>query len=128
VGYLGSSVGAAAVLTAAAQRQEVGAVVVRGGRPDLAGPALANVMAPTLFVVGGQDTVLEERNLDAMHRMTADVGLAVVAGSSHRFESDASFVEATALAIDWFDQHLMRWVSPTGGRVLTPLAHRDRAS
>jgi dienelactone hydrolase len=123
VGLLGIGVGAAAALAACAERPEVAAVVARGGRPDLAGSALPVVQSPALFIVGGQDTRLEELSLLAMHRLPGETGFAVVPGATHLFEDAASFAEATALTIDWFDLHLVRWMRRSGERVI-PAARR----
>ncbi len=119
IGILGSSIGAAAALVAAADRPgAVAAVVSRGGRPDLAGEALERVRCPTLLVVGGQDTVLEECNVEALNRMSSEVGMAVVPRATHLFEDDGDHAEATAHAVDWFDRHLVRWVSRSGVRLV----------
>lgn len=119
IGLLASSIGAGAALVAAAERPSaVGAVVSRGGRPDLAGAALARVRAPTLLIVGGQDTVLEDHNLDALQQLRAEVGFAVVPRATHLFEEDETLAEATALATDWFDRHLIRWMTRSGERLV----------
>lgn len=129
VGCLGIGVGAAAALVAAAERPTaVGAVVARGGRPDLAGEALARVRAPALFVVGGEDTVLEELSLLAMHRVPGETGFAVIPGTSHRFDHAAAFEEVTALTTDWFDQHLVRWMRRSGERVVAAMPRRPRVT
>ncbi len=87
IGLFGASTGAAAALVAAARRPEqVGAVVSRGGRPDLAGDALEEVRAPTLLIVGGQDHPVIGMNEDAMHQMSAPVELEIVPGATHLFE------------------------------------------
>jgi putative phosphoribosyl transferase len=121
IGLLASSIGASAALVAASERPStVGAVVSRGGRPDLAGAALARVRAPTLLIVGGHDTVLEDHNLDALHQLRTEVGFAVVPRATSLFEEDDTLAEATALATDWFDRHLVRWMTESGERLILP--------
>ncbi len=110
IGLFGASTGAAAALVAAAEEPEVvRAVVSRGGRPDLAGPALPKVRAPTLLIVGGHDTVVLELNRLARRRMAAPVELAVVPGAGHLFEEPGALERVVELARDWF----RRWL---GGR------------
>ncbi|MGH7445879.1 MAG: dienelactone hydrolase family protein, partial [Longimicrobiales bacterium] len=107
VGYFGASTGGGAALLAAANApKEVGAVVSRGGRPDLAGPALARVVAPTLLIVGGDDTPVIEMNRDAMEQMSAEVKLEIVPGASHLFEEPGTLERVALLARDWFVRHL----------------------
>lgn len=127
VGLLGIGIGAAAALVACAERPAVAAVVARGGRPDLAGTALAEVQAPALFIVGGQDTKLEELSLLAMHRLPGETGFAVVPGATHLFEEPSAFEEATALTIDWFDHHLVRWMRRSGERMIASARARRAA-
>lgn len=127
VGLLGIGIGAAAALAACAERPSVAAVVARGGRPDLAGSALGLVQSPALFIVGGQDTKLEELSLLAMHRLPGETGFAVVPGATHLFEDPASFTEATALTIDWFDLHLVRWMRQSGERAIVTAPRPRRA-
>jgi dienelactone hydrolase len=107
VGYFGASTGGGAALVAAADRpREVGAVVSRGGRPDLAGDALARVQAPTLLIVGGNDTQVLELNRQAMALIQGEKELAIVPGASHLFEEAGSLEEVARLACDWFLQKL----------------------
>jgi len=108
MGYFGASTGAAAALAAAADRSAViHAVVSRGGRPDLAGPALAIVTAPTLLIVGGEDREVLQLNRDARVRMdAARVELAMVPGAGHLFEEGDAMEKVTRLASDWFAEHL----------------------
>ncbi len=109
IGYFGSSTGAAAALMAAAERpDEVGAVVSRGGRPDLAGPALARVRAPTLLIVGGNDTTVIALNQRALASLKTETELAVVPGATHLFEEPGALERVAELARDWFVRHLMR--------------------
>jgi putative phosphoribosyl transferase len=106
-GYFGASTGAAAALIGAAARPTaVRAVVSRGGRPDLAGPALRNVQAPTLLVVGGDDEPVIEMNRDAMRQMTAAVELEIVPGATHLFEEPGTLERVMELASGWFQRHL----------------------
>ena len=108
IGYFGASTGAGAALVAAAQRPEaVGAVVSRGGRPDLAGDALGRVRAPTLLIVGGDDVPVIGMNEDAMARMRATVQLEIIAGATHLFEEPGALEEVARLAREWFIEHLV---------------------
>lgn len=107
IGYFGASTGAAAALRAAAAPDaEVGAVVSRGGRPDLAGPALAAVRAPTLLIVGGDDTMVVELNEEAQSALRCENRLEIVEGATHLFEEPGALEEVAALARDWFAHHL----------------------
>ncbi|MFD4240372.1 phosphoribosyltransferase family protein [Streptomyces sp. NPDC058525] len=107
VGYFGASTGAAAALWAAADAgAEVGAVVSRGGRPDLAGDRLAGVRAPTLLVVGGRDTTVLDLNRQAQARLTCENRLDVVPGATHLFEEPGTLEEVAGLARDWFTRYL----------------------
>jgi pimeloyl-ACP methyl ester carboxylesterase len=107
IGYFGASTGAAAALMAAAERpQLVAAVVSRGGRPDLAGDALARVHAPTLLIVGGDDRPVIDMNRTAMQRMTGLVELAIVAGATHLFEEPGTLEQVMRLAAGWFGRYL----------------------
>jgi pimeloyl-ACP methyl ester carboxylesterase len=107
LGYFGASTGAGAALIAAAARPDVvKAVVSRGGRPDLAGDALAGVQAPTLLIVGGRDTPVIGMNQAAMRRMRAETRLAIVPGATHLFEEPGALEEVTRLAAGWFHEHL----------------------
>jgi putative phosphoribosyl transferase len=107
VGCFGASTGAAAALIAAAERPNaVGAVVSRGGRPDLAGDALERVRAPTLLIVGSLDTTVLELNRQAMRRMRAETALEIVPGASHLFPEPGALEQVALLARDWFVDHL----------------------
>lgn len=110
VGYFGASTGAAAALMAAADRPEVTAVVSRGGRPDLAGPALALVRAPTLLIVGGADVPVIALNKQARARMRPDVEarLEIVPGATHLFEEPGALEMVASLATDWFRRYTAR--------------------
>jgi dienelactone hydrolase len=106
VGLFGASTGGAAALAAAADHPEVRAVVVRGGRPDLAGDALRKVRAPTLMIVGGNDPVVLDLNRRACAVMTAGCRLVVIPGATHLFEEPGALEEVSRLAVDWFLEHL----------------------
>lgn len=107
IGYFGASTGSAAALIAAVERaDDVKAVVSRGGRPDLAEEALAKVAAPTLFIVGGNDTAVLEMNRRAMNMMQSTKSLEVVPGASHLFEEPGALDQVAALTRDWFCQWL----------------------
>jgi dienelactone hydrolase len=107
IGCFGASTGAAAALVAAAERVDlVGAVVSRGGRPDLAGDALPRVQAPTLLIVGGRDELVLELNRQARARMNAETELEIVPGASHLFEEPGKIETVAKLARDWFLRYL----------------------
>ena len=106
VGYFGASTGGGAALVAAADHGEVFAVVSRGGRPDLAGPALPRVAAPTLLIVGGDDVPVIAMNRAAAASMRAEVRLEIVPGASHLFEEPGALEQVAALAARWFAAHL----------------------
>ena len=107
VGLFGASTGAAAALTAAACRPaEVSAVVSRGGRPDLAGSALARVKAPTLLIVGERDDVVIELNEQALDMLSCEKRLEIVPRASHLFEELGTLDAVVALATDWFVRFL----------------------
>ncbi len=106
IGYFGSSTGGGAALVAAAQiPQDVAAVVSRGGRPDLAGEALAKVQAPTLLIVGGNDDIVIELNEQARDRMRCEVKLEIVPGATHLFEEPGALEKVAKLASHWFLLH-----------------------
>ncbi|MGV9667322.1 phosphoribosyltransferase family protein [Nocardia niigatensis] len=103
IGYFGASTGAAAALRAAADpRVDVRAVVSRGGRPDLAGPALSAVRAPTLLIVGGHDYLVMDLNRQAAEAMSCETVLAEVPGATHLFEEPGTLRKAAELARNWF--------------------------
>ena len=107
IGYFGSSTGGAAALVAAAELpQDVGAVVSRGGRPDLAGDALPKVQAPILLIVGGNDDIVIELNETARDRMRCEVKLEIIPGATHLFEEPGALEQAAKLASDWFVNHI----------------------
>jgi len=107
VGYFGSSTGAAAALVAAAELgSTIGAVVSRGGRPDLAGDALPRVSAPTLLVVGGNDKPVISLNEEAYYLLHCERALRIVPGASHLFEEPGTLEKVANMAAEWFDGHL----------------------
>jgi putative phosphoribosyl transferase len=107
VGYFGASTGGGAALVAAAQRHgAVGAVVSRGGRPDLAGAALPYVQAPTLLLVGGDDGPVIAMNQEALAQLHCVKQLEIIPGASHLFEEPGTLEQVARLARDWFSHHL----------------------
>jgi dienelactone hydrolase len=110
VGYFGSSTGGGAALVAAAELpEEVGAVVSRGGRPDLAGKALPKVKAPTLLIVGGEDHVVIDLNEQARAQMKCECKIDIVPGATHLFEEPGALEQVARLASDWFVGHIARF-------------------
>ena len=106
VGLFGASTGAAAALDAAAERPDlVGAVVSRGGRPDLA-TNLEKVKAPTLLIVGGRDTAVIGMNEEASRRLTCPTKIEIVPGATHLFEEPGTLETVASLAGAWFTEHL----------------------
>lgn len=106
LGYFGSSTGGGAALVAAAElARNVGAVVSRGGRPDLAGDALPHVQAPTLLIVGGEDDVVIRLNEEARDRMHCQVKLEIIPGATHLFEEPGALEQVAQLAADWFSHN-----------------------
>jgi len=107
IGFFGSSTGAAAALVAAADlASDIGAVVSRGGRPDLANAALEKVKAPTLLIVGGNDDVVMALNEKARDRMRCEVKLEIIPRATHLFEEEGALEEVARLASDWFVKNL----------------------
>jgi putative phosphoribosyl transferase len=107
VGYFGSSTGGAAALVAAAELpDDVGAVVSRGGRPDLAGDALPKVKAPTLLIIGGEDHVVIELNEHARAQMRCEIKIDIVPGATHLFQEQGALEQVARLASDWFVNHI----------------------
>jgi dienelactone hydrolase len=107
LGLFGASTGAAAALVSAAERPaEVRTVVSRGGRPDMAGEALASVRCPTLLIVGGRDDQVIELTERARARMRADVRLELVPGATHLFEEEGALERVVELARDWLADRL----------------------
>lgn len=107
IGLFGSSTGAGAALIAAHETpSHVGAVVSRGGRPDLADKALSHVQTPTLLIVGGKDAQVIELNQQAMEQMPSTVDLEVIPGASHLFQESGTLEVVAQLAGDWFTKYL----------------------
>jgi len=110
LGLFGASTGAAAALRVAADSgsgrvANLAAVVSRGGRPDLAGMALAKVLAPTLLIVGGADTEVLELNRQAFASLSCEKALEVVPGAGHLFEEAGALEQVAEMASDWFVRH-----------------------
>jgi putative phosphoribosyl transferase len=109
LGYFGASTGAAAALVAEADHpHSVAAIVSRGGRPDLAGEALARVTAPTLLIVGGADYDVLDLNTEALRQLRSPKKLVVVPGATHLFDEAGTLERVAELATEWFGTHLKR--------------------
>lgn len=109
IGLFGASTGAAAALVTAAQRPKVvNAVVSRGGRPDLAADILPQVQAPTLLIVGGDDTQVIDLNRYAASQLQAPHQITIVPAATHLFEEPGKLEEVARLACDWFQTHLSK--------------------
>ena len=107
IGLFGASTGAAAALiTAAALKGQIAAVVSRGGRPDLADDALGKLEAPTLLIVGGEDQTVLALNTRAARRMHCVHRLQVVPGATHLFEEAGALEQVGAMAGEWFVEHM----------------------
>lgn len=112
VAVFGASTGAAAALMAAAARPDVvAAIISRGGRPDLAESALSSVNAPTLLIVGGDDSPVIAMNRDALAALPSTASLHIVPGATHLFEEPGALEQVAALAVAWCREHLF---SPPG--------------
>jgi putative phosphoribosyl transferase len=116
LGYFGASTGAAAALWAAGASPPlpVAAIVSRGGRPDLAGRRLAQVRAPTLLLVGGNDQLVLDLNRQAQERLTCLNRLEVIPGATHLLEWPGALERVADLARDWFTRHFTRLISALG--------------
>ena len=113
IGYFGSSTGGAAALVAAAELPtDIGAVVSRGGRPDLAGDCLPKVKAATLLIVGGEDHVVIDLNEQARAQMRCEVKIEIVTGATHLFEEPGTLEQVAKLASDWFVLHIAGSIGP----------------
>jgi pimeloyl-ACP methyl ester carboxylesterase len=108
IGYFGSSTGGAAALVAAAGRDDVAAVVSRGGRADLAADRLGDVAAPTLLIVGGEDRVVLDLNREARRGLSGESALEVIPAAGHLFEEPGALERVAELTADWF----LRWMAP----------------
>ncbi len=106
IGYFGASTGAAAALVAAAGRDDIGAIVSRGGRPDLAGDVLPEVKAPTLLIVGGSDTAVIELNEAAQRLLRCENEMKIIPGAGHLFEEPGTLEQVAESAAEWFARHL----------------------
>lgn len=107
IGYFGASTGGGAALVAAAKlATQINAVVSRGGRPDLAGEALADVEAPTLLIVGGEDEIVIQLNSQALAMMHCKKQMEIVPGATHLFEEPGKLEEVSRLANQWFQKYL----------------------
>ena len=116
VGYFGASTGAGAALVAATiHRAAVGAIVSRGGRPDLAGPALLQVRAPTLLIVGSQDYPVIAINRKALAKLQVEKELSIIPGATHLFEEPGALEAVSQQAAKWFVKHLSREVTQRQG-------------
>lgn len=115
LGLFGASTGAAAALVAAARmRDRIGAIVSRGGRPDLAGSALALVRAPTLLIVGGNDDIVIVLNEQALAKLQAPKALQIVPHATHLFPEPGALETVSQYAIEWFSRYLGRGRAGTG--------------
>jgi putative phosphoribosyl transferase len=107
MGYFGASTGAAAAIIAAAEKPDaVGAIVSRGGRPDLAEDALSEVKSPTLLIVGGNDAPVISMNQEALNRLKVEKKLEIIHGATHLFEEPGALEKVARLAVDWFKKYL----------------------
>jgi dienelactone hydrolase len=107
IGYFGASTGGGAALVAAAKLGDrIGAVVSRGGRPDMAGEALPQVVSPTLLIVGGFDDVVIRLNEEAFSKLQCVKELKIVPNATHLFEEPGKLEEAARMAADWFQKYL----------------------
>lgn len=107
IGYFGASTGGGAAIMAAAQKPDlIKAVVSRGGRPDLAAEALTKIIAPTLLIVGGNDSVVIELNEEALQKMHCEKKLVIVPGATHLFEEPGTLDLVAHLAKSWFSDHI----------------------
>lgn len=107
IGFFGASTGAASALKAASYLPQIGAVVSRGGRPDLALDSLANVDAPTLLIVGSLDYDVLQMNRKAYQVLHCEKSLEIVEGASHLFEESGTLEQVADLAANWFEKYLI---------------------
>ena len=107
IGYFGASTGAAAAIQSAAETIDiVKAIVSRGGRPDLAMPYLDKITAPTLLVVGGNDGIVIELNIEAYKNLKCEKKLEIIEGATHLFEEPGTLEQVAVLAEKWFEKYL----------------------
>jgi dienelactone hydrolase len=109
IGYFGASTGAGAALLAASTRDDIDAIVSRGGRPDLAGDALRDVEAPTLLIIGERDPKVIEMNRSAAAQLRTHYEIAIVPGATHLFEEPGTLERVAEFAVNWF----VRYLAPT---------------
>jgi pimeloyl-ACP methyl ester carboxylesterase len=115
IGFFGSNTGGGAALVAAADLgEEISAVVVRGGRVDLAGGALRRVKCPTLLIVGERDELVREFNEETWELLPCEKELVVVPGATHLFEEPGALEQIARLGAEWFETHLQ---GVSGGRI-----------
>ncbi|HTV34451.1 MAG TPA: alpha/beta hydrolase [Methylocella sp.] len=108
LGLFGASTGAAAALVAAGKLKErIGAIVSRGGRPDLAGSALGRVTSPTLLIVGGNDFGVIELNEEALKELRGPKAIEIVQSATHLFPEPGALESVIAYAADWFETYLV---------------------
>ena len=108
VGYFGASTGAASAVKAAAQLKDtIQAIVSRGGRPDLAGDSLSEIVVPTLFLVGSLDRQVIKLNNQAFNKLKCEKEIQIIEGASHLFEEPGKLNEVAQIAIEWFEKHLV---------------------
>jgi putative phosphoribosyl transferase len=109
VGYFGASDGAAVVLmTAAGDRADIRAIVTRGGRPDLADPALRKIRSPTMLIVGGNDDAAVALNLETWAQLRCEKSIEIIPGAGHLFEEPGALDNLAALTARWFSEHLRK--------------------
>jgi dienelactone hydrolase len=108
IGYFGASTGAASALIASAGMKEIGAIVSRGGRPDLAGPSLSKVSSPTLLLIGSRDPEVIELNKYAFNLLGGEKKMEIIPGATHLFEEPGTLEKVCELAYDWFDTWLIQ--------------------
>lgn len=118
IGFFGTSTGSAATLIAAAEHDGIAAIVSRGGRPDLADDALSRVLAPTLFIVGGDDSRIMLLNQHAYQQLPGPKRFEVVPGAGHLFEEPGKLEQVADLAKEWFHKHLtQKKLEPAAARI-----------
>lgn len=127
VGYFGASTGAGAALYAASQEPEnIFAVVSRGGRPDLASTELEHVQAPTLLIVGGDDTVVIDLNQQAYRQLNCEKKIEIIPGATHLFEEPGTLEQVAELASRWFTTHLAVQEAPLKSQSLGQERHTGK--
>jgi dienelactone hydrolase len=108
VGYFGASTGAASAVKAAAQlKNTIQAIVSRGGRPDLAGDSLSEIVVPTLFLVGSLDRQVIKLNNQAFNKLKCEKQIQIIEGASHLFEEPGKLNEVAQIAVEWFEKYLV---------------------